>query len=311
MNGRSVDVNAGRVLVAGGLNADLSLQALSAAVSGSSTPASAAITPGGVARNVAEALARLDCPVQLLAVVGGDPLGAAVLAQTQAAGVDTSGVLTRPGVSGLYLAALDRSGELLHGLAAMTLTESLTPADVAPWLARLPGAALLVLDANLPPAVVATLLAGARQQAVPVLLDPVGVAKAARLRGLDLRGVWLLTPDAAEAEVLGGPQALLAAGAARVLVTHGAAGSVLHCPGQPPLHTPAAPAVVRDVTGAGDALIAGLCAATLRGYALPGAVQLGHRAAALAVASTGSRPAGLSWPALNLSALPSPPQESL
>jgi pseudouridine kinase len=304
----------GRVLVAGGLNADLSMQAHSGAAAGSSTPATAALTPGGVARNVAEALARLGCPaagcpVQLLAVVGDDPLGAAVLAQTRAAGVDTSGVLTRPGLSGLYLAALDLDGELLHGLAAMALCESLTPEDVAPWLARLPGAALLVLDANLPPAVLAALLAGARQHAVPALLDPVGVDKAARLRGLDLRGLWLLTPDAAEAQALGGPAAVLAAGAENVVVTHGAQGSVLHRPGQPPLHTPAAPAVVRDVTGAGDALLAGLCAATLRGYALPVAVQLGHRAAALAVASPGSCPAGLSWSALAPFTLP-PPQES-
>lgn len=301
----------GPVLVVGGLNADVLGRTLRPPELHTSNPALAGVTPGGVARNIAEHLARLvpaGVSVRLLGAVGTDPLGAGVLEATARAGVDVTGVLHLPGQTGVYMAVLDERGELHIGLAAMNLTDALTPELTALWRSEVNGAALLVLDANLPAGVVAGLRQAALAAGVRTVLEPVSAPKAARLyRNLngDLSGLYLIKPDRAELRAMSGlPD--LAAGAARllesgvehVLVTLGREGSVLYRPDTPPLYTPALQTVVRDVTGAGDALVAGLCAGLLRGYGLPDAVRLGHTCAALTVASSESVPADLTWGAV-------------
>src|SRR5512139_2858831 len=57
---------------------------------GSSNPSQIRSAFGGVARNVAENLARLGQPVQLITAVGQDAVGDQLLAQASQAGVDVS-----------------------------------------------------------------------------------------------------------------------------------------------------------------------------------------------------------------------------
>ena len=242
--------NTAPVLVVGGINADVLGRTLNTPVLHTSNPARASVTPGGVARNIAETLERLGVAARLLGAVGDDVLGAGVLDATARAGVDVSGVLHLPGQTGTYVAVLNEAGELHIGLAAMELTDALTPEVTAAWAAEVAGARLLVLDANLPPGTVRMLLDAARAAGVQAILDPVSAPKAARLRGL-LEGVWLLTPDRAELDALGGLDEVFRQGVHQVLLTLGAAGSVLHTPGQPPICTPAPAVSVQDVTGAG------------------------------------------------------------
>jgi pseudouridine kinase len=61
---------------------------------------------------------------------------------------------------------------------------------------------------------------------------------------------------------------------------------VLSTAGQAPVRIDAAPASVIDVTGAGDALTAGFIHGLLCGHDPYDAARLGHRAAALTVASS-------------------------
>ncbi|GGR05277.1 carbohydrate kinase family protein [Deinococcus ruber] len=285
------------VLVVGGINADVLGRTLSAPVLHTSNPAHASVTPGGVARNIAETLARLGVAARLLGAVGTDVLGTGVLDATERAGVDVSGVLHLRGQTGTYLAVLNDAGELHIGLAAMELTDTLTPEVAAGWAAEVAGALLLILDANLPAQTVRMLLDAAQTAGVRTVLDPVSAPKAARLRGL-LDGVFLLTPDRAELEALGGLEEVYRQGVQQVLLTLGAQGSVLHRPGQTPIATPAPAVSVRDVTGAGDALVSGLCAGLVRGLPLPDAVQVGHACAALTVQSAHTVRNDLSWEAV-------------
>ena len=300
------------MLVAGGINADVLGRTLAAPALYTSNPALSGVTPGGVARNISEHLARLlpqNMPVRLLGAVGTDPLGAGVLEATAAAGVDVSGVLRLPGQTGMYLAVLDHHGELHIGLAAMTLTDSLTPQVTAAWNAEVAGAALLVLDANLPADTASGLLRAAQESGVRAVLEPVSAPKAARLwaelrrhlgpQPLDL---FLVKPDRAELAAMTGlpdpdqaARTLLDQGVQNVLLTLGAAGSVLYRADLPPVHTPAPESPVQDVTGAGDSLVAGLCAALVRGLTLPEAVRVGHACAALTVASARTVPEELNW----------------
>ena len=63
---------------------------------GTSNPASAGASFGGVARNVAETLARLENAVALVSRVGDDAGGAALVSALGALGCDVAGVETAP-----------------------------------------------------------------------------------------------------------------------------------------------------------------------------------------------------------------------
>jgi pseudouridine kinase len=274
---------------------------------GTSNPAVTVRTPGGVAGNVARNLGRLGMPVTLFSMVGDDAAGRSLLGELHAASVDTSGVRHSPGPpTGSYLAILDREGRLLLAAADMEVYEGLDPpwADqVGPALSRFDA---WVIDANLPAATIARLLRHAG--GVILLADPVSVPKAARLAAA-LPRIDVLFPDRAEALALAGLPAegqtsvVAAAGAIRqrgvrrVVVSLGWRGAYLD-DGVQPRQVPALPArSVVDVTGAGDAQIAGY----LYGLSRPGdghpPIDWGMAAASLTVETIDSVRADLS-PAL-------------
>ena len=300
---RGLEPLAGPVVVAGGLNIDLLSRPHAALQRGTSNPAHTTFTPGGVGRNLAHNLAQLGVPVRLLGAVGDDAFGESLLSGSQAAGVDVSGVLRLRGATGSYLAVLTERGELEYGLSSMALTSGLTPTDAAHWPDALNGAGLLIVDANLSPAVLALLLEAAQVRGVPVALEPVSAPKARKLRPLlsPTRPVWLLSPDRAELEALTGLEleyaddtaliqaahSLRAQGAEYVLLTLGERGSLLVGAG-PPRHTPARQAQVSDVTGAGDALLAGLIAARWHGQDWTAALKQAHLCAALTIEAPGA-----------------------
>ncbi len=246
---------ADRVVVVGGINADLKARTTAPLVPGTSNPGTATLTPGGVGRNVAENLAHLGRPVALVGVVGDDDLGRLVLDATAAAGVDVSHVRTHPGPTGSYTALL------------------------------VAGAGMVVLDGNLPVATFTAARALAAEHGVPVVVDPVSVPKAARLAE-EVRDLLAVTPSQGELEALGGVAALLARGVALVWERRGASGSVLHAGSGAGAVELAAPGTeVVDVTGAGDAMLAAWCHAVLSGRGHTEAAAYAHEAAALTVAS--------------------------
>ena len=290
----------GRVVVVGGANVDVKARTIQTAVPGTSNPGVSAQAPGGVARNVAENLARLGVPVSLVSVVGRDALGDWLLRETEAAGVDVRPVLRAPDVStGTYTAVLDASGELLVAVAAMAAVEALTPAALQERRGVLRGAAWVVADGNLPEGSLAHLLSLAAEAGAAVVFEPVSVPKAARLRPALAAGLvpQVVTPNVPELGALLGrdvpdePGALRAAaaelhaqGVRLVWVRRGAAGSLLSGP-DGVTELAALPAVVRDVTGAGDAMLAAFLAALASGLSPVDAARHGHAAAAITVES--------------------------
>lgn len=290
----------GRVVVVGGANMDVKARTLAAAVPGTSNPGVTVQAPGGVARNVAENLARLGVPTTLISVVGRDALGDSLLRATEAAGVDVRAVMRAEGVStGTYTAVLDASGELLVAVASMAAIDALTPAVLQERRGTLRGAAWVVADGNLPEGTLAHLLTVAAGAGVPVVFEPVSVPKAARLRPVLTAGLVprVVTPNVPELAALLGRDVpdtsrdvrvaaaeLHALGVALVWVRRGAHGSMLSAPDG--VHDlPALPATVQDVTGAGDAMLAAFLAALTSGLPPAEAARHGHAAAAITIES--------------------------
>ncbi|AKU22370.1 carbohydrate kinase [Massilia sp. NR 4-1] len=285
------------VLCIGAANLDRKLRTLAPLQMGTSNPAGASETCGGVARNIAENLARLGSPTALLTALGGDAAGQALQAHAEAAGIDMSGSLKLHGMaSGTYTAVLDAGGEMVLALADMALYEQLSPAFLASRQPQRSAAALVAADLNLPLDSVALLLAEARSSGVPLVIVAVSQPKMARLP-LDLRGLQLLILNRGELEARSGRALpteadvraacleLQSQGVRDIIVTCGAAGVYHTIPGD--LHwMPAHEVDVVDVTGAGDAFAAAVCWSLAQGSAdLTQACARGLQAAALTLQS--------------------------
>ena len=292
------------VVVVGGANMDIKASSHHSIELRTSNPGVAMSTPGGVGRNIAENLARLGSPTHLVAPVGSDSFGEEVVAATRAAGVVVDHLIATDDPTGTYLAVLDSTGELVVAVSNMRATDRLTVRQLMASRDLLSHATLLVLDGNVPEAPAAWLLDFAAAVKVPVVLDPVSVAKARPLAHLltPQRPVLALTPNLDElSAIVGEPVAQTRVAIARaarrlhhqgvrnVWVRRGTRGSLLSSvddQGRATVVTLAAPPVSAvDVTGAGDAMTAAFVHALMRGDDPVEAARFGQMAAALTVAS--------------------------
>lgn len=279
----------GDVVVVGGMNMDTLARIGGDTVPGSSNPGRTTTAHGGVGRNVAENLARLGSPVRLIGVVGDDEAGAALLDRLTTLLVDVRGVRRSADcATGTYTAVLDHTGDLVIGVADMAATESIDPEDID--VATIAGASWLVLDGNLRPDTVAHCLALADAEDVPVVLDPVGVAKAARLGRL--AAIHTFTPNRAELAAWAGTDDLdearakaHAQGVEVVWLREGMAGSTLHTGDGALTRLRLPPADVVDVTGAGDSMLAAYVHRLRAGDAIPVAGWFATAAAWLTVSA--------------------------
>ena len=258
------------VVCLGAANLDRKLRSTSTLKMGTSNPARQDESFGGVARNIAENLARLSAPVSLITVIGDDSSGLALLAHAEKTGIDTRGTLKLQGIcSGTYTAVLDDHGEMMLALADMALYDSLTPEFLATRQPQRAVGALTVADMNLPHDTLACLLEEARRDAIPLIIVAVSQPKMARLPQ-DLHGLRLLILNQGEletrvghalrteAELLAACRQVQSQGAQDVIVTRGGTG-VVYTTATGIAHIEAPDAHIIDVTGAGDAFAAAVC----------------------------------------------------
>ena len=289
------------ILVIGSAGLDLVGRLQGEWLSGTSAPARIRSSLGGVARNVAENIARLGHPVSLISVVGEDPEGVRILEQARAAGVDTSGILCSAEHStGLYLAVLDEQGALKFGLDDMGAIDALTSDYIRQCEARFKAASLIFVDANIPKKTLRTVMSLARKAGRPVCADPTSVVLASRLRPY-LPRIAMLCPNGSEAaellessfnfadpaEGVDAAKRLVAAGAGTVIITLGERG-LCYATSQLSGYIPAVRTEILDPTGAGDALCAAVMVARLNNIPLDDAVRLGVAAASLTLRYRGT-----------------------
>ena len=264
------------IVCLGAANLDRKLRSLATLKMGTSNPARQDESFGGVARNIAENLARLAAPVALITAIGDDSSGKALLEHAEAAGIDTRGTLRLSDTcSGTYTAVLDDHGEMMLALADMALYDTLTPSFLASRQPQRAAGALTVADLNLPHDSIALLLADAERDAVPLVLVAVSQPKMARLPE-KLHGLRLLILNQGELETRVGHvlkteadfaaacRTVRAQGAQDIIVTRGSTG-VIHTTADGIAHLAAPEARIVDVTGAGDAFAAAVCWSLFQG----------------------------------------------
>jgi pseudouridine kinase len=278
------------VVAIGGANIDIKAKAEGDVLPGTSNPGTVAVSPGGVARNIAHNLAVLGEKVALLAAIGSDAASETLLAASRAAGVDMSHVMRVEGNADSYVATLDSKGELVAAINAMPNVARLDTAYLESKNGLLKNARIVIADCNLRASVLQHLV---RMCGDKLLIDPVSVPKVKRLLEAGQRfDVLALTPNRDQlaaisetSDVADGCRRLHARGAANVIVHLGASGAVVS-QSKAIEDIPARKVKsIADVTGAGDAAVAGLVHGMLQGVPIEQAARWGQAAAGLVIAS--------------------------
>jgi pseudouridine kinase len=295
------NVSDGHILVIGSAGVDIIGRATVPIQAGTSSPGHVRISYGGVARNVAENLARLGLDVVLITAVGDDNPGQRLIADAAEIGINTDHTLllsTR--LTGAYVGILDERGGLHVALDDMQAVQSVTSEHLRERYELFKQAQAVFVDANLPEKSLSTAIGLARRAKVPIAADPTSVSLAPAFTD-HLDKLWLITPNEAEADALCPhpvPHAdpTRAIDAARHLVSEGVEIAIItmaefglgYATASGSGHVPAIKTEIIDPTGAGDALTAAVMFGLLNEIPIDESVLLGLSAASLTLRTPGT-----------------------
>jgi pseudouridine kinase len=294
----------------GGANMDICGAPNNKVLMRDSNPGKVRSSPGGVARNIAENLARLGADCRLIAAVGADHHGDLLIQQGRSAGIDMRYMLRLDGAqTSTYVSVLDESGDMLVAINDMSIVDEIRPEHLQAHEQMLKQASLIVADANLRGESLAYLCQTFHGQ--PLFVDAVSVAKAGRI-GPYLDMVHTLKVTRSEAEELSGIRATTNKslpriaewfhnhGVGRVFITLGPAGAFYSEPGRNGAEKPGMNAArVENASGAGDAFFAGIAYAWLKQWPIEKSTQFAIAAANVAISHSSTINPAMSMAAVN------------
>lgn len=281
-----------RVLVIGAAGLDVKVYPRTRAVEPYiSNPGNIRWEWGGVARNIAENLARLGAEVHFITAVGSDNWGEALLQSLNDLNIDTTScIITEERPTSAYVALHQIDKRLWLAFEDMDTLREITPGHLYRLRGLVRDADMVCIDANLSARVLETLFRLTRQYHIPVCADPTTTTLAHRLHP-HLPDIAVITPNKDEAEaLLGEPlddEEAISAGARRLvqlgvdlaIITLGADG-LFYATSEESGRLPAIPIDIVDPVGAGDALTAAVAFGLLEDVSPEEAVRLGMTAAA-------------------------------
>jgi len=297
------------VAVIGGANIDIHGKSYQPLHDNDSNPGSVHTSAGGVARNVAENLARLGVDCRLVSAVGNDHHGQVLLRLSREAGVDVRHVQEIASApTSTYLSVLDDSGDMQVAISDMSIIDHVDADRLQSMQPMLQQSALIVIDSNLPDDALAWLADTFADK--PIFADTVSTSKAPRLKPY-LSSIHTLKTSAIEAEALTGLSAktpeqlgkvaghLHDQGVGRVFITRGEQGVFYSAGEAQGSQQPAGEKrEVQNAGGAGDAFLAGLAYAWLENFDLNDTLRF-----ALTTADITLSHAATSSPSLSLAAV--------
>ncbi|WP_153505755.1 ribokinase [Cumulibacter manganitolerans] len=246
---------------------------------------------GGKGNNQAVAAARAGAPTRFLGAVGADESGELLLGGLREAGIDTSLVRRCDDItSGTAYVMVDRHGEnaIVVVAGANARLVELTPDEVD----ALRSAKVLLMQLETP---MQTVVAAARTTRAAGGYVMLNAAPYARLPDALVEAIDLLIVNEHEAALAAGSDGSPIELAERiteripaVLITLGAAGSLLVRRGHEPIRVTAPQVDAVDTTAAGDTFAGAYAAAKVAGLDEPACLQLASSASALAVQRPGA-----------------------
>jgi ribokinase len=250
---------------------------------------------GGKGANQAVAVAKLDAPVDMIALLGSDLFTERLLSGLKSAGVDTHAIQIVDGPCGVAHISRAENGEnsiiVISGANALV-----SPAHIDTHVDLVQRASMILVQLETPLQTVLHLAEQASKAGTPLMLDP---APAMALPKDLLSHTTWLTPNETEAQILLGgvnlepaaaAEKLLAMGVRNVALKLGSQGVFLAGRDCPAELVPAFAVKAVDTTAAGDCFNAAFAVALTRGKPPAEAARYGAAAAAISVTRAGAQP---------------------
>lgn len=274
------------IICIGGMNVDRKYVIQGNMVPETSNPVSSTLSIGGVGRNIAENLGRLEEEVTFLSVAGYDHDYEWIKEQTESF-VNMDNITQLKDVStGAYSAILDHEGEMQLALADMSINDQMDLAWIKQQIALLSAAKMIIIDLNLPKETVNYIIQLSKSKEIPLIVVPVSSPKMNRLPR-DLQGVDTIIVNLDESMTFFDipvdedcdPDELidlwLSTGIKQVVLTSGSRETLYghHDGVRASFQPPQVPQVI-DVTGAGDSFVGGFIFGQSQDYDYEDSVKL-------------------------------------
>ena len=285
------------IVCIGGASIDHKLKSLAALTPGTSNPVTSLTSFGGVARNIAENLARWTQGIHLQCTVGDDAAGHQLLSFMKQLGVNIeNSLMLKTYATSHYYAVLNKSGELSIALADMSIYDHIPLTALIQSWHHWPDNSIIFIDTNMPTFLIEYAKEQSKNKHHLLCIDPVSVPKAGKLPS-SLDGVFLIKPNQQEASALTdmpifsiadcitAGRLLMKRGVKNSVISLGEAGYVIINEAEEK-HFPSIKIdQVQDVSGAGDAFFAGILFGLQQNCNLQEACHVGAEAAAPTIQS--------------------------
>lgn len=280
------------VVLIGAANLDIQGFTRNKLIERDSNPGKIQICTGGVSRNIAENLAKLQVDTQLISAIGLGANGKRIIDECRQLGISTENSLILPDVdSSIYMAIMDQEGDMALALSDMTISDRITVDFIRSKTGILEKAAAIIMDTCIPKDVLAYVITNFRGK--PLFIETVSVGKAQKLKDI-IGGIHTLKTNRLEAEYLSGikiekttdlqrlAEYFIKHGVGRVFITLGKDG-VCYQDQNGFIHYQGPQLKVKNATGAGDAFTAGLVYSNLNNYTIDQTLKFSTAASILAL----------------------------
>lgn len=189
------------VSVVGGVNIDIIGTPFNNLIQNDSNPGKTTLTLGGVARNIAENLSKLDIRTEFITVLGSDTHSEDIQkdCNEKNIGLTHSKIIQNERTSS-YLCINDENGEMQVAISDMEIYKYITPSYLEKKLDVINKSSLCVIDTNIPEDSLIFLMDNCT---VPLFMDTVSVSKTERIKN-SIHNIHTLKPNIIEAEILSG-----------------------------------------------------------------------------------------------------------
>ncbi|XP_059314174.1 pseudouridine kinase [Lycium ferocissimum] len=170
-------------VVIGGMVLDVNATSSIHANPRTTTPGKVIFSLGGVARNVADCISKLEARPFMISAVGFDLAGNMLLEHWESAGLSIEGIQRHQNIETAVVCHIfDQKGEVAAGVAHVESIEKfLTPRWIEKFKCKISSTPILMVDANLNSSSLEASCQMAAQFNTPVWFEPVSVAKSRRI----------------------------------------------------------------------------------------------------------------------------------
>ncbi len=184
------------IVILGGTNQDIFAYSHQQIKLNDSNPGFLKEACGGVGRNIAENLARLELNPTLITAIGNDDIGQKIILEGSKVGISFDPIWIKK--TSKYLAVINQNKDMLVAVASMDDVEKMTVNQVADKLESLQAADLMIIDTNYNHEVLSYVF---EQVKAPIFIEAISTIKAEKLRPFYAK-IQLLKLNLVEAQSL-------------------------------------------------------------------------------------------------------------